>query len=125
MPARQDSGITPSADGSSAANNNSHTPCSTLDALLRAPAWTLAALRTMTAVRGSEPSAPHTAFAGALGDEFLVVIRAWSRVEAIHRRRAEQAFGRCDQGEREHRSEDAELSQQPECVRARWLDGVQ
>ena len=49
-----------SAAGSSATNSSSHTPCSTREALVRAPACTFAELRTMTAVIGSAPSAPHT-----------------------------------------------------------------
>ncbi len=37
-------------------------PCSTRETLVWAPACTFAALRTITAVIGSAPSAPHTAF---------------------------------------------------------------
>ncbi len=60
MPASAGSGISASAEGSAAANSSSHTPCSTRDALVFAPALTLAELRTITAVIGSAPSRPQT-----------------------------------------------------------------
>ena len=61
MPASAGSGMRASADGSSAANSSSQTPCSTREALVFAPAATFAELRTITAVIGSAPSTPHTA----------------------------------------------------------------
>lgn len=61
-PASAASGMMPIAAGSSAANSSSHRPCRIRESEVRAPAWTLAALRTMTAVIGSAPSAPQTVF---------------------------------------------------------------
>jgi hypothetical protein len=61
-PASAATGSTPSTPGSTAVKTSSHTPCSTRDTFVRAPACTFAALRTITAVIGSAPSTPHTAF---------------------------------------------------------------
>ena len=54
-------GMNPSTPGSAITNSSSHTPCSTRDSLVFAPARTLAPERTITAVIGSAPSTPQTA----------------------------------------------------------------
>lgn len=61
-PASAATGMTPRTPGTTAVKTSSHTPCSTREAFVRAPACTFAALRTITAVIGSAPRAPHTAF---------------------------------------------------------------
>lgn len=61
-PANAATGITPSTPGRTTAKPSSHTPCSTRDTFVRAPASIFAALRTITAVIGNAPSTPHTAF---------------------------------------------------------------
>ena len=49
-----------STQGSRLTKPSSQTPCRIAEARVRAPAWTLAALRTMTPVMGRAPSRPQS-----------------------------------------------------------------
>ncbi|COY85470.1 Uncharacterised protein [Mycobacterium tuberculosis] len=62
-PASAALGISSTRLVNSDANSRIHTPCRIVDIRVRAPAATLAELRTMTPVMGSPPSNPDTTFA--------------------------------------------------------------
>ncbi len=57
------SGIASSSPAQNSTTSAIHTPCRTVEARLRAPAATLAELRTMTPVTGRPPSRPETVLA--------------------------------------------------------------
>ncbi|MNT71380.1 hypothetical protein D3C72_2098590 [compost metagenome] len=58
MAAKLASGMLLSSSANSNALSSNSTPCSKIDTRLRAPACTLAELRTITAVIGKPPSSP-------------------------------------------------------------------
>ena len=78
---------------------SSSTPCTSADSRSRAPAATLAPLRTITAVTGSPPSSPDDGVGGALRQQ-LAVGRAvpLERIEAVDRLHRQQRFDAGDDG---------------------------